>query len=40
MAALLERECNFCSNMVPEKETYCDECGMDLEEETEEKERQ
>ncbi|MBI5072557.1 zinc-ribbon domain-containing protein [Candidatus Woesearchaeota archaeon] len=36
MAALLERECTFCGNELDEKETYCDECGMDVEEDTEE----
>ncbi len=37
MTALLERECTFCGNEVAGKETYCDECGMDVEENKEEK---
>ncbi len=31
MTPALERECLFCGNQLPEKETYCDECGMDVE---------
>lgn len=35
MVVLLERECAFCGNEVAQKETYCDECGMDIEEKKE-----
>jgi len=28
--------CAFCGNEVDEKATYCDECGMDIENDTKE----
>ncbi len=33
MAPLLDRECGFCGSSIEEKETYCSECGQDIEKE-------
>jgi predicted nucleic acid-binding Zn ribbon protein len=31
MAPLLDRECGFCGSIIEQKETYCAECGQDIE---------